>query len=86
MAKGATSVSQVRQNMSDNNMADDALHEQHVENIVAKEFNLQEAKKKLRTLQETQVSQKAILAHLRCLGRVQDGQLCRKVSGEHFDG
>ena len=53
MAKGAASVSQVRQYMSDNNMADDALHEQHVENIVAKEFNLQEAKKKLRTLQET---------------------------------
>ena len=52
MSKGATSVSQVRQNMSDNNMADDALHEQHVENIVAKEFNLQEAKKKLRTLQK----------------------------------
>ena len=62
MAKGAASVSQVRQNMSDNNMADDALHEQHVENIVAKEFNLQEAKKKLRTLQETQVSQESDLS------------------------
>jgi hypothetical protein len=38
------------------------MHEQHVENIVATEFNLQEAKKKLRTLQETQVSQESDLS------------------------
>ena len=62
MAKGAAGVSQVCQQLPDNNVAGDAMHEQHVENIVATEFNLQEAKKKLRTLQETKVSQEGDLS------------------------
>ena len=46
--------------MSDNNMADDALHEQHVENIVVKEFNLKEAKKNLGLFKRRKFHKKAI--------------------------
>ena len=78
MAKGAAGVSQVRQQLPDNNVAGDAMHEQHVENIVATEFNLQEAKKKLRTLQETKVSQEGDLSTPKVSGCTLGQRACQE--------
>lgn len=58
----------MHQQAPDNYLAAGAMPEQHVENMVAKEFNLQEAKKRLKILQETKVSREDDLSTPKVVG------------------
>ena len=61
MAKGAANFSQVRQQLPGNNVAGSAMHEQHVKSIVERNLNCRRPRSKLRTTQNTQVSQEGDL-------------------------